>query len=95
VRAHEGGGDELAALASAFNRMAADLGARDQQLKAADRQRRLLLADVSHELMTPLTAIRAHREVLSMSDLARDPETSHGLDVIADETSRLERLVGA
>ena len=94
VRAHERGGDELAALASAFNRMAADLGARDQQLKAADRQRRLLLADVSHELMTPLTAIRAHREVLSMSDFARDPETSHGLDVIADETSRLERLVG-
>ena len=94
VRAQESGAEELAALAAAFNRMAADLGARDQQLKASDRQRRLLLADVSHELMTPLTAIRAHREVLSMSDLARDPETSHGLDVIADETSRLERLVG-
>ena len=44
--------------------------------------------------MTPLTAIRAHREVLSMSDVARDPDSSHGLEVIADETSRLERLVG-
>ena len=94
ARARELGTDELAALAAAFNRMAADLGTRDQQLKTADRQRRLLLADVSHELMTPLTAIRAHREVLSMNDLARDPEASHGLDVIADETSRLERLVG-
>ena len=44
--------------------------------------------------MTPLTAIRAYREVLSMTDLARDPETAHGLNVIADETRRLERLVG-
>jgi signal transduction histidine kinase len=94
ARAQEFGSDELAALAAAFNRMAADLAARDEQLRASDRQRRLLLADVSHELMTPLTAIRGHREVLSMSELARDLETSHGLDVIADETSRLERLVG-
>ena len=54
----------------------------------------MLLADVSHELMTPLTAMRAYREVLAMSDVARDPETAHCLDVIADETERLERLVG-
>lgn len=94
ARAREFGSDELAALAASFNQMAADLGARDEQLRAADKQRRLLLADVSHELMTPLTAIRAHREVLSLSELARDPESSHGLDVIADETLRLERLVG-
>ena len=60
VRAKELGSDELAALAAAFNRMAADLGARDEQLTASDRQRRLLLADVSHELMTPLTALAPH-----------------------------------
>jgi signal transduction histidine kinase len=81
ARARESGTDELAALASAFSRMAVDLDVRDQQLTAADGRRRLLLADVSHELMTPLTAIRGHREVLSMSDLARDPETVHGLEV--------------
>jgi len=74
--------------------MAHDLGIRDEQLKASDRTRRLLLADVSHELMTPLTAVRAYREVLSESDLARDPDAAHCLDVIADETRRLERLVG-
>jgi signal transduction histidine kinase len=94
VRADEHGGDELAALAAAFNRMAHDLGVRDEQLKASDRTRRLLLADVSHELMTPLTAVRAYREVLSESPIARDPEAAHCLNVIADETRRLERLVG-
>ncbi len=94
ARAVETGDDELAALAAAFNRMASDLGTRDHQLKLSDRTRRMLLADVSHELMTPLTAMRAYREVLAMSDVARDPETAHCLDVIADETERLERLVG-
>jgi two-component system OmpR family sensor kinase len=94
ARAQESGADELAAFASAFNRMAADLGARDELLKAADRTRRILLADVSHELMTPLTALRAYREVLAMSELGRDPEAWHGLAVMADETQRLERLVG-
>jgi len=94
ARAKESGADELAAFASAFNRMAADLGARDELLKAADRTRRILLADVSHELMTPLTALRAYREVLAMSELGRDPEAAHGLAVMADETHRLERLVG-
>jgi two-component system OmpR family sensor kinase len=94
ARAREGGGGELAALAASFNRMAVDLATRDDQLKAADRTRRLLLADVSHELMTPLTAIRAYREVLAMSDAARDPEAAHCLDVIGDETQRLESLIG-
>ena len=94
ARAPETGADELAAFACAFNRMAADLGTRDEQLKAADRMRRILLADVSHELMTPLTALRAYREVLAMSDLGRDPEAAHGLAVMADETQRLERIVG-
>ena len=94
ARAIEDGGDELASLARTFNRMAIDLETRDEQLKAADRTRRLLLADVSHELMTPLTAIRAYREVLAMSDLTRDPEAVHNLDVIGDETERLETIIG-
>jgi signal transduction histidine kinase len=94
ARAPESGADELSAFASAFNRMAADLGVRDEQVKAADRMRRILLADVSHELMTPLTALRAYREVLAMSELGRNPDAAHGLAVMADETHRLERIVG-
>lgn len=93
-RAPEGGSDEIAGLAVAFNRMASDLGARDEQLKAADRTRRLLLADVSHELMTPLTAVRAYREVLGMSALASDPDVARCLGIIGDETQRMERLIG-
>src|SRR5262249_32735833 len=62
VRANESGGDEVSALSKAFNRMAGDLQARADALAEADRVRRQLLADVSHELMTPLSAIRGYVE---------------------------------
>jgi signal transduction histidine kinase len=94
ARAEATGSDELADLAAAFNRMAQDLGLRDEQLKASDRARRQLLADVSHELMTPLTSIRAYGDVLSISEAGRDPDAARCLVVIGDETERLERLVG-
>jgi signal transduction histidine kinase len=95
VRAPETGGDEIAAVAMAFNAMAADLSARAQALETSDRTRRQLLADVSHELNTPITAMRGYLETLTMPDLAVDEETrAKYLSIIADETSRLERLVG-
>ena len=68
----EGGGDEVSSLARTFNRMAEDLEVRAAALGASDRARRQLLADVSHELMTPLTAIRGYTETLGMPDLALD-----------------------
>jgi signal transduction histidine kinase len=56
----ESGGDEVAMLAHAFNEMAAAASKScTQALVAAQRSRRQLLADVSHELMTPLAAIAA------------------------------------
>ena len=75
VRAVEGGGDEVSSLARTFNRMAEDLEVRAAALGASDRARRQLLADVSHELMTPLTAIRGYTETLGMADLALDEPT--------------------
>jgi two-component system OmpR family sensor kinase len=95
ARAREDGGDEVAALAHAFNQMAMDLAMRAEQLQAADRTRRLLLADVSHELMTPLTAMRGYLETLSMRAQELDPDTRERyLGIITDETRRVEHIVG-
>ena len=95
ARAPAGGGDEVAAVASAFNAMADDLAARADALAAADRARRQLLADVSHELTTPVTAMRGYLETLSMPELALDRETrARYLAIIGDETARLERIIG-
>jgi len=95
ARAPETGGDEIAAVARAFNRMAADLSSRAEALRAADHDRRQLLADVSHELMTPLTAIRGYLETLSMAELELNVDTRQRyLGIVREETARLERLIG-
>ncbi len=95
ARAPDRGGDEIAAVASAFNAMADDLSARAEALAASDRVRRQLLADVSHELTTPVTAMRGYLETLTMPELTLDAGTrDRYLTIISDETHRLERLIG-
>ena len=95
VRANESGGDEVSALAAAFNAMAADLEARAAALADSDRARRQLLADVSHELMTPLSAIRGYVETLGMTELNIDADTrAKYLDIAHQETHKLEAIIG-
>ena len=74
--------------------MAEDLAARDDALRASDRLRRQMLADVSHELKTPLTAMRGYVETLRMSEVALDEgRRSRYLETIESETLRLDRIV--
>jgi signal transduction histidine kinase len=95
VRAPAGGGDEVALLAQSFNEMASGLEERTKAVRLADEARRRLLADVSHELMTPLAAIRGYAETLAMPAVALDAETRQRyLRVIGDEAVRLEHIVG-
>jgi signal transduction histidine kinase len=95
VRAVETGGDEVTALARGFNEMATELEERTLALERANRIRRQLLADVSHELTTPLAAIRGYVETLGMSELAlTDATRARYLRIVNDETERLEHLVG-
>jgi signal transduction histidine kinase len=95
ARAPVGGGDEITAVARAFNQMADDLAMRAAQLQASDRARRQLFADVSHELMTPLTAIRGYVETLALSQLNTDEATRRRyVGIIEEETLRLEAIIG-
>lgn len=95
VRAPEGGGDEVALLARSFNEMAGRLEERTTALEQSDRTRRQLLADVSHELSTPLAAIRGYVETLSMTDVSLTDETRQRyLGIVQDEAIRLEHIIG-
>ena len=76
--------DEVGELARAFNRMAADLA-------EVDRQRRDLVANASHELRTPITALQALLE--NLVDGVEQPDP-HSLQVALEQTERLGRLVG-
>jgi signal transduction histidine kinase len=75
--------DEVGALAEAFNRMSADL-------ESLDRLRRELVANVSHELKTPISALRAHLENLLDGIEHPDPQV---LQVMLQQSERLSRLV--
>src|SRR3954471_1191582 len=81
------GQDEIGDLTHRFGDMA-------RRLSEAEELERNFLMTVSHELRTPLTAIRGHVGALR-EGLAEDPELrERSLEVIAHESSRLERLVG-
>jgi two-component system, OmpR family, sensor kinase len=76
------GTTELASLAEAFNQMA-------EQLAASREAERAFLLSVSHELKTPLTAIRGYAEGLGEGAF----DSGEAARVIATESGRLERLV--
>ena len=94
ARARQKGGDEIARVAAAFNRMANELETRDAALRTSDALRRQMMADVSHELKTPLTAMRGYIETLRMPEVALDTERrDRYFETIDRETRRLERIV--
>jgi two-component system, OmpR family, sensor kinase len=77
------GARELALLATSFNDMA-------EQLAKARAAERSFLLSVSHELKTPLTAIRGYAEAVSEGAI----EADEAAETIVREAARLERLVG-
>ncbi len=77
------GGDELASLAAAFNTMA-------EALAASEQRRRDLLANLAHELRTPLATIDGYLEGVADGVMTADEQT---ILVLQTETARLRWLV--
>ena len=64
-------------------------------LRRSQRLQRELISRLSHELRTPMTAIRGYASTLQQPDLTWDAaSTERFLTAIANESSRMERLVG-
>ncbi|MGH3803411.1 MAG: sensor histidine kinase, partial [Pseudonocardiaceae bacterium] len=84
------GRDELADLAGSFNSMAQQLGRSIDELRAKDQQQRRFVADVAHDLRTPVGAMLAAAESLdSLDETARARATV----LLAVQARRLARLV--
>jgi signal transduction histidine kinase len=83
ARADVQGPADVRDLARSFNRMA-------ERLEVNEEQRRNLLADVAHELRTPLSVIRARVE--GMRDGVYESEAEH-LELIEEETRVMSRLL--
>lgn len=76
--------DEVGQLATVFNQMSAELAANESN-------RQEFLANIAHELKTPLAVLQGHLE--SMMDGVEEPEPEK-LFSMQEEVMRLTRLVG-
>ena len=85
VRLAEDYPEEVEELALAFNNMA-------QELQKSEYQRKEFVANVSHELKTPMTTISGYIDGILDGTI---PESRHSyyLQIVSDETKRLSRLV--
>jgi signal transduction histidine kinase len=82
----DSGPPELRRLGTTFNTMAG-------RLEALVHGNRAVIADVSHQLRTPLAALRLRLDLLAADTSHSDPETAQELAGALDELARLSRLV--
>jgi two-component system sensor histidine kinase MtrB len=87
------GSDELAALATSFNEMAASLQEKLAELEDLSQVQRQFVSDVSHELRTPLTTIRIASDVLfgARDELGAAP--ARAAELMQGQLERFEALL--
>jgi signal transduction histidine kinase len=77
-----------------FNEMADILTQNIEKLKEVEVLRRELIANVSHDLRTPISIIQGYIETLQMkNDTLTGEERKRYLDIISESTGKLEKLV--
>jgi len=85
VRVPVNGNDEVADLAMAFNNMASSL-------ERNEETRRTFLANVSHDMRTPMTTIGGFIDAILDGTIPEDQQ-EHYLKIVSSEIKRLSRLV--
>ncbi len=85
VRVEDHYSEEIRDLAIAFNNMASSL-------QKSEYQRQEFVANVSHELKTPMTTISGYVDGILDGTIPESRRT-HYLQIVSDETKRLSRLV--
>jgi signal transduction histidine kinase len=94
VRIDSKSGDEVGQLSQAFDHMAETITANMEELKKTDDLRRELVANVSHDLRSPLASIQGYLETIMMKDDQLSGEQSRKyLQTIFDNTKMLGNLV--
>ena len=79
------GGDEIGALGTSFNRMA-------EAVERARKVQRDFLANVSHELKTPLTSLIGFSQALIDGSLTSDDERLRAATIVHEESERVLRM---
>jgi hypothetical protein len=88
------GGDEIDRLEALFKALAARIEAQMAQLKSVDSARREMLANLSHDLRTPITTLLAHLESLQMVEAPLDErERVEYIEVAMRQGRRITQLI--
>ena len=88
------GKGELSEFGNSFNEMADTIVSNIEEMKTMDNLRRELVANVSHDLRTPLATIQGYIETIMMkADILSDAERKSYLETIFRSTERLKNLV--
>lgn len=91
--AHTGNG-QFAQVATTFNDMAATIERNMDELKGLDKLRKELIANVSHDLRTPIAAVQGYAETLLLKEGTLSPEERRAhLGIIVKSADRLKELV--
>lgn len=85
--------DELMSLRQAFERMAERIDVQMQELATKDLQLRELVANVSHDLRSPITTVRGYLEALRhQSDSLSDTDRNRYIDVALGQSARAGQM---
>ncbi len=87
------GNDEVAALASSFNEMAASLQEKMRELEDLSQVQRQFVSDVSHELRTPLATIRMAVDLLYEAREQLEPQARRSAELLQSQLGRFESLL--
>ncbi|MFN0303393.1 MAG: ATP-binding protein [Burkholderiales bacterium] len=88
-------GDEIDRLGATYNEMAERIIQQLSELRSADAKRRDLIANISHDLRTPLASLRGYLDTLILKrDSLTDDERRNYLETAARQSERLGKLVG-
>ena len=92
--ANDSSSDEISSLGNSYDAMAKRIAEQFELLQAQDKNRRSFIANISHDLRTPLTATQGYLEMLQHKyDALDDEQRQRYLNVSLKHSKRLQSLI--
>lgn len=94
IRLNEKGSNEFAELSQNMNIMTTAIGENVEKLEKIADDRKIFIANLAHEMKTPLTSIMGFGDILRIKKNVSDKDRRDYASIIVDETKRLKILSG-
>lgn len=85
--------NEVSQLGCVFNDMAQTINNQLEQLQQTDKQRRELLAHISHDLRTPLASLQGYLETIALSQGMTEQQLKQHISTALNNTKQLKHLI--